>query len=79
MALKYCICVVVGGTAVDEASESGSDVGDADATADKDGLLPGTAFLSKLHIVTHKVITTTRMSVASAGPYTNNVHLAADR
>jgi len=46
---------IVADCAADEASETGSDVGDADNSADKDGLVPGTALLSKLHIVTNKV------------------------
>jgi len=58
MAVKYVVCIVAGGSAADEAVENDSDVGDADNTADKDGLLPGTALLSKPRIVTNKVTVT---------------------
>ena len=45
------------GMAADEASDTGSDAGDADFFADKDGVQPGTGISSTLHIVTNKVIT----------------------
>jgi len=58
MVMKYIItdcCIVTDGTAADEASDNGSDAGDADSTADKDGPPRTTAISSKLHIVTNKV------------------------
>jgi len=41
--------------AADETSETGSEVGDADNAADKDGLSRTATISSKLHIVTTKV------------------------
>jgi len=42
-------------TAADDASENGSDAGDADNSADKDGLSRANSISSKLHIITNKV------------------------
>ena len=53
--MKCDYCTVVDGPAADEVSDTGSDVGDADNTADKDGLPRTTAVSSKLNIVTNKV------------------------
>jgi len=55
LAMKCISCIVVDDSAADETSENNTDVGDVDNVADKDGILPGTALLSKLHIVTNKV------------------------